>query len=89
MIYLPLVLGVIVTIFFKHYLPEGKKYSSPFSWMVIDFKTALHFINNKFDTFTELVYKYDKQNLIISMIYYIKKTYVGKTFLKLLKKHIN
>ena len=31
-----------------------RRYSSPFSYMVIDIKTALHFIDNNFLTYTDM-----------------------------------
>jgi hypothetical protein len=55
--------------FLTQYL-KIRKYSSPFSYMVIDIKTALNFIDNKFENYTNKdfitngknTYKFNKRN---------------------------
>ena len=41
--------------FLIHFL-KIRKYSSPFSYMIIDIKTALQFIDNKFENYINLEY---------------------------------
>ena len=56
-----------------------RKYSSPFSYMVIDIQTALHFIKNDFNTFTDMnfilpgktSYKFNKHKWICNNIHKI------------------
>jgi len=62
--------------FLSNYL-HIRRYSSPFSYMVIDIKTALNFIENKFENYTNTdfiesgrnTYKFNKHNLSCNNIH--------------------